>query len=82
MRKYGNTPLRASTCAHLREDVKMKSSEQDQPESQRITITFSAQAMKWIDVESKRRAISMSEFVRRLVDETRGDYITQPRAGR
>jgi hypothetical protein len=41
----------------------------------RITVTFSAEAVSWLEQEADRRAITMAEMVRRIVDEMRGDRI-------
>ena len=48
------------------------------PEATRLSITFSAEAYAWLDKEADRRAISIGEMVRRIVDETRGSYIVPP----
>jgi hypothetical protein len=41
----------------------------------RITINFSIEAVDWLNVEAKRRGLSVSELIRRIVDELRGDTI-------
>ena len=46
----------------------------------RVSVTFSADAVAWLERESIRRAITISEMVRRVIDETRGDYILQREA--
>ena len=46
------------------------------PEATRLSITFSAEAHAWLDKEADRRAISIGEMVRRIIDEIRGDYAT------
>jgi hypothetical protein len=45
----------------------------------RITVTFSAEATAWLEQQAERRAITMAETVRRIVDEMRGDRISRPR---
>ncbi len=49
---------------------------------QRLSITFSGEAMVWLEREAARRAISITEMVRRIVDETRGDFVVPRREGR
>jgi hypothetical protein len=41
----------------------------------RLTITFSRPALRWLNAEAKTRAITVTELMRRLVDEARGDVI-------
>jgi hypothetical protein len=45
----------------------------------RVTIAFSPDAMAWMEKQAERRATTISELVRRLVDETRGSFIAPPR---
>jgi hypothetical protein len=43
----------------------------------RISITFSADAVAWLEQEAHKRATSLADLVRRTVDEARGDYIVK-----
>jgi hypothetical protein len=54
---------------------------QPKPEPIRLSITFSEEAHAWLEKEATRRAISIGEIVRRIVDEIRGDYATPDRRG-
>jgi hypothetical protein len=45
----------------------------------RVTITLSLEAADWLNDQARQRAISMSELVRRIVDEVRGAYLIKPR---
>jgi hypothetical protein len=41
----------------------------------RLTVSFSIGAGEWLEAEAAKRGISVSEIVRRLVDEVRGASI-------
>lgn len=43
----------------------------------RINVIFSVEAIEWLEDEAEKRATSMADMVRRIVDETRGAYIVQ-----
>jgi hypothetical protein len=45
----------------------------------RIAVIFSDDAVAWIEEEAARRAVSLADLLRRIVDETRGAYIVPPR---
>jgi hypothetical protein len=47
--------------------------------SVRLTITFSDPAIQWLEAEAANRAISLADVIRRIVDETRGSYIVEPK---
>ena len=47
----------------------------------RITIVFSDEAAEWLNAQATRRSISVSDLLRRIVDEVRGAYIV-PRQDR
>jgi hypothetical protein len=42
----------------------------------KVTIKFSADQINWLNAVSKERNISVSDIIRRLIDETRGAYLT------
>ena len=54
---------------------------QEKPLNPRLSVTFSAEAMDWLEAEAGRRAQSLAELLRRIVDEARGSYIV-PRSSR
>jgi hypothetical protein len=41
----------------------------------RISVTFSHEAVHWLETEADRRASTLADLVRRIVDETRGSYV-------
>jgi hypothetical protein len=41
----------------------------------RITVTFSAEAIAWLEEEAAKRATSLADLVRRIIDESRGAYV-------
>jgi hypothetical protein len=41
----------------------------------RITIIFSEEAAEWLNAQAIRRSITVSDLLRRIVDEVRGAYI-------
>jgi hypothetical protein len=45
----------------------------------RITVSVSAEQQEWLNSLAERRGISVSDILRRLIDETRGAYIIAPR---
>ena len=53
--------------------------ERNKPEPLRLSVSFSPEAVAWLTREADRRAISLTEIVRRIVDEARGEYITPRR---
>lgn len=46
----------------------------------KATITFSQEQIDWLNQTAIDRSTSVSEIIRRLVDETRGAYLTPPDA--
>jgi len=42
----------------------------------RLSVSFSDEALAWLERESTKRAITISDLIRRLVDEVRGDRIS------
>jgi hypothetical protein len=48
---------------------------------ERVTVKVSPDQMAWLNEAASSRATSVSDVVRRLIDETRGAYIT-PSAAR
>jgi hypothetical protein len=54
-----------------------KSMQRARPETVRVTITFSVAALAWLENEADQYAVSITELLRRLVDETRGAHIVR-----
>jgi hypothetical protein len=52
----------------------------DMTKTNRITVNFSEGATEWLNQEAKRRNLSVSELIRRIVDELRGDTIIRSKA--
>ena len=46
----------------------------------KATITFSQEQIEWLNQTAEERASSVSDIIRRLVDETRGAYLTPRKA--
>ena len=46
----------------------------------KATITFSQEQIDWLNAIAVERSTSVSDIIRRLVDETRGAYLTPPDA--
>jgi hypothetical protein len=42
----------------------------------KVTIKFSDEQIGWLNAICKQRNVSVSDIIRRLVDETRGAYLT------
>ena len=42
----------------------------------KVTIKFSEAQIGWLNASAKQRNVSVSDIIRRLVDETRGAYLT------
>lgn len=42
----------------------------------RVTLSISAEQQEWLNDLADRRGVSVSDILRRLIDETRGAYIT------
>ena len=42
----------------------------------RVTLSISAEQQEWLNALADRRGVSVSDILRRLIDETRGAYIT------
>lgn len=42
----------------------------------KVTVTFSPEQIEWLNVVAKERSASVSDIIRRLIDETRGAYLT------
>lgn len=42
----------------------------------KVTIKFSNDQIEWLNRISKQRSVSVSDIIRRLLDETRGAYLT------
>jgi hypothetical protein len=48
----------------------------------RITFNASAEQTEWLNALASQRGIAVSDILRRLIDETRGAYITPAEARR
>jgi hypothetical protein len=48
----------------------------------RVSVTFSVDAMAWLEGEAARRATTVADLVRRVIDETRGAYLVERAAPR
>lgn len=46
----------------------------------KVTVTFSHEQIDWLNWAADMRRTSVSEIIRRLIDETRGAYLTPPDA--
>jgi hypothetical protein len=46
----------------------------------KVTVTFSDEQVEWLNETAKQRSASVSDIIRRLIDETRGAYLTPPDA--
>jgi hypothetical protein len=46
----------------------------------RVTLSVSEEQQEWLNGLAQRRGVSVSEILRRLIDETRGAYITPSHA--
>jgi hypothetical protein len=46
----------------------------------KVTVTFSHEQIDWLNVVAEARRTSVSDIIRRLIDETRGAYLTPPKA--
>jgi hypothetical protein len=42
----------------------------------KVTVTFSREQIAWLNRVARRRSTSVSDIIRRLIDETRGAYLT------
>lgn len=42
----------------------------------KVSIKFSDDQVRWLNEMATKRNISVSDIIRRLIDETRGDYMT------
>jgi hypothetical protein len=47
---------------------------------EKVTLTFSREQVAWLNRIARRRSTSVSDIIRRLIDETRGAYLTPPDA--
>jgi len=45
----------------------------------KVTVTFSTEQIEWLNDIAKQRSTSVSDIIRRLIDETRGAYLTPRR---
>ena len=45
----------------------------------RVTVNVSPEQIAWLNDIAKSRATSVSDIIRRLIDETRGAYLAPPR---
>jgi hypothetical protein len=43
---------------------------------EKVTVTFSREQVAWLNRIARRRSTSVSDIIRRLIDETRGAYLT------
>jgi hypothetical protein len=50
--------------------------------SDRITLNVSPEQQQWLNDTARHRSTSVSEVLRRLIDETRGAYLTPAAARR
>jgi len=46
----------------------------------KVTVTFSPDQIDWLNWMADERRTSVSDIIRRLIDETRGAYLTPPDA--
>ena len=46
----------------------------------KVTVTFSEAQIEWLNDTATRHATSVSDIIRRLIDETRGAYLTPRKA--
>jgi predicted CopG family antitoxin len=46
----------------------------------KVTVTFSNEQIEWLNEIAERRSTSVSDIIRRLIDETRGAYLTPRKA--
>ena len=46
----------------------------------RVTLSVSTEQQEWLNDLADRRGVSVSDILRRLIDETRGAYLTPRRA--
>jgi hypothetical protein len=46
----------------------------------KVTVTFSPEQVEWLNWIAEQRSTSVSDIIRRLIDETRGAYLTSPDA--
>jgi predicted CopG family antitoxin len=46
----------------------------------KVTVTFSREQIDWLNAIAERRSTSFSDIIRRLIDETRGAYLTPRKA--
>jgi len=46
----------------------------------KVTVTFSREQVDWLNAIAERRSTSVSDIIRRLIDETRGAYLTPRKA--
>ena len=46
----------------------------------KATITFSQEQIDWLNQTAEERSSSVSDIIRRLIDETRGAYLTPRKA--
>jgi hypothetical protein len=51
------------------------------PKSNRICVVFSEDACAWMTAEASRRTITVTELIRRVIDEVRGSFIVPHRRG-
>jgi hypothetical protein len=48
----------------------------------RVTFNASAEQLEWLNALASQHAVAVSDILRRLIDETRGAYITPAEARR
>ena len=46
----------------------------------KVTVTFSREQIDWLNGIARKRSSSVSDIIRRLIDETRGAYLTPRKA--
>ena len=46
----------------------------------KVTVSFAPEQVDWLNVIARRHSTSVSDIIRRLIDETRGAYLTPPDA--
>lgn len=46
----------------------------------KVTVTFSNEQIEWLNALASERSTSVSDIIRRLIDETRGAYLTPRKA--
>jgi hypothetical protein len=48
----------------------------------RVTVKVSEEQLRWLNAAARERGVAVSDLIRRLIDETRGAYLTPKNARR